>query len=213
MKTYEAMFLMDPALAVDLPAAEAEIRRILDRAEAEVLGLVKWDERRLAYPIRKHKRGLYMLSYFKAAHDRIVDIDRDVRLSETVIRALVLAKEAITAEDIDKALAAAPAAGKPVRTEEPDGRSRRPDRPDQKPDKSDKSDVAAPKQEAPAGDAVKAKDASAKDTSTKDAPTEDAPTKEAAAKDAPAKDPESKDATLATASLVEAPSSGDEKSE
>lgn len=129
MKTYEAMFLLDPALASDFPAAEGEVRRILDRAEAEVLGLVKWDERKLAYPIRNHKRGLYILSYFKAESSRISDLERDVRLSETVIRALVLSKDGMTAEDIEKVLASTPATEKPASRSDDGGPRRDRERP------------------------------------------------------------------------------------
>ena len=78
MKSYEAMFLMDAALATDWTAAEAEVKRILERASAKVLGLKKWDERKLAYPIGQNKRGLYALAFFEASPEKITGIERDV---------------------------------------------------------------------------------------------------------------------------------------
>lgn len=110
MKTYEAMFLMEPALVADLPAAEAEIHRILDRAQAKLIGLHSWGERKLAYPIGHRKRGLYILSYFESAPDKIAGIERDVQLSEKAVRVLVLRREGMSPEDIQKALAAEPPA-------------------------------------------------------------------------------------------------------
>jgi ribosomal protein S6 len=114
-KTYEAMFLMDPALATDWPAAEAEIKRILDRAEARLLGMKNWDERKLAYSMGTHKRGLYVLTYFEAPVDRIAGLERDVQLSEKMLRVLVLRREGMSAEAIQKALAAPPPPKTPIR--------------------------------------------------------------------------------------------------
>ncbi len=108
MNVYEGMFLMDPALTSDWQAAETEIQRVLTRAEAKVHGIKNWDERRLAYPIKKQKRGLYALTYFEAAPDKITALERDIQLSEKCLRALFLRRETMTAEKIAEALAAEP---------------------------------------------------------------------------------------------------------
>ena len=124
MKTYEAMFLMEPVLATDWPSAEAEINRILDRAGAKLLGVKNWGERKLAYPIGHRKRGLYALAYFEAMPDKIASVERDVQLSEKAVRVLVLRREGMTAEAIEKSLAAEPPARMPLRGEEGEGRPR-----------------------------------------------------------------------------------------
>jgi len=108
VKTYEAMFLMDPSMSNDWPAAEAELKRILDRAEARVLGIKNWDERKLAYPMGQYKRGLYALAFFEAAPEKIAGIERDVQLSERLLRVLVLRRDRMTREHVQKALEAAP---------------------------------------------------------------------------------------------------------
>lgn len=108
MKVYEGMFLMDPALTSDWQSAEAEIQRVLTRAEAKVHGIKNWDERRLAYPIKKQKRGLYALTYFEASPEKIGELERDVQLSEKCLRALFLRRETMTSDQIVAALAAEP---------------------------------------------------------------------------------------------------------
>ena len=103
-KLYEAMFLIDPALAAqDWDGVNQTIRTILERAEAEIVSMRKWDERKLAYNIRGRSRGTYILCYFRAGGDRIQEIERDVRLSERIMRVLVLNAEHITQQDIEKA--------------------------------------------------------------------------------------------------------------
>ncbi|MFO0973122.1 MAG: 30S ribosomal protein S6 [Phycisphaerae bacterium] len=106
-KTYEAMFLMNPAVAPEWTAGEAEIRRILERAEAKVLGLKRWDERKLAYEIGGHKRGTYGLVFFEADGAKVLGIERDAVLSEAVLRLLVLRMDCPTPEKIEKMMTAA----------------------------------------------------------------------------------------------------------
>lgn len=100
MNTYEAMFVMDSGMAADWQAIEGEIERLTGRAEAELLCCRKWDERRLAYEIGPHKRGCYVLTYFRADPSRIVAMERDAQLSEHVLRMLVLRADHVSEEEI-----------------------------------------------------------------------------------------------------------------
>lgn len=120
MKKYEAMFLFDPTFAADATGAEDEIRRILERAGAELILLIKWDERKLAYPIKKRKRGCYYLTYFKSDPERIKDIERDCQLSEHVLRVLVTQAEELSRERMEKIASEAPAAVRPARAADDD---------------------------------------------------------------------------------------------
>lgn len=104
MNQYEAMFLFDPTFGTNLEDCEAEIRRVMDRAEAEILFCKKWDERRLAYRIKGRKRGVYMLVYFKASSSKITPLERDVQLSEPILRLLVLRADDITAEMMEQTI-------------------------------------------------------------------------------------------------------------
>jgi len=96
-KQYEGMFVVSPAVG-DGDKALEPVQRVLDRAGAEVLVCKRWDERKLAYEIAGQKRGIYVLTYFKADGDRITDIERDVQLSEQILRVLVLQAGDLTAE-------------------------------------------------------------------------------------------------------------------
>lgn len=101
-RLYEAMFLVDPAQASDWDTITKTIKTILQRAEAEVVSIRKWDDRKLAYEINGKTRGTYILCYFKADGARISGIEKDVQLSERIIRVLILSAEKMSAEDIEK---------------------------------------------------------------------------------------------------------------
>jgi small subunit ribosomal protein S6 len=91
VNTYECMFLLDAnKVAGDVPAAAKQLETLLQRHHAEVLASRQWDERRLAYPIKGQKKGLYYLTYFRTEGKNLVEIERDLALNETVLRALTL---------------------------------------------------------------------------------------------------------------------------
>ena len=88
---YECMFLLDTnKVAGDHTAAAKHIHGILEKHSAEVLASRPWEERRLAYPVKGHKKGLYFLMYFRTDGKNIDPIERDMQLNETVLRSLVL---------------------------------------------------------------------------------------------------------------------------
>ena len=100
-RIYEGLFLFPQSAVGDMQGAVDHVNSILNRAEAEVLALSKWDERRLAYDIKGNKRGVYFLAYFKAGHDKLAGIERDCNLSEQLLRALVTRADHIPQELIE----------------------------------------------------------------------------------------------------------------
>ena len=92
MKTYEGMFLLDAGIA-EFDTASEPIRQVLGRIEAEILNFRPWDERRLAYPIKGCKRGLYVLTYFRADPARVTELDHEVNLNEGILRAMIFSAD------------------------------------------------------------------------------------------------------------------------
>ena len=102
-KLYEGMFLVDSSQASsDWDGIIAAIRTILEKADAEIDSIRKWDDRRLAYDIKGKSRGTYILSYFRVDGGRIQDIERSVQLSDKIMRVLILSTEQLSPEDIEK---------------------------------------------------------------------------------------------------------------
>jgi len=102
-KLYEGMFLIDSSQAgADWDGIMAVIRTILEKAGAEIDSIRKWDDRRLAYEIKGKSRGTYILSYFRVDGEMIQDIEKSVRLSEKIMRVLILTAEQLRPEDIEK---------------------------------------------------------------------------------------------------------------
>ena len=86
---YEAMFLFPAGATAELEKSLGTVKSIVERHGGEVVVLKKWDERKLAYEIDGQKRGLYLIVYFNAPGSVVGGIERDVNLSEEILRVLV----------------------------------------------------------------------------------------------------------------------------
>ena len=102
-KLYEAMFLVDSAQASDWDAVVKTVKAILKRSDVEIVSMRNWAERKLAYEINHKSRGAYALCYFRAECDKIRNIEKDVQLSEPIMRVLILSAETREKEALEEA--------------------------------------------------------------------------------------------------------------
>jgi small subunit ribosomal protein S6 len=88
---YECMFLLDTnKVAGDVTTAEQQLLTLVQKHNAEPLAYRPWDERRLAYPIDKHKKGLYYLMYFRTEGKNVATIEHEIALNEMIVRSLII---------------------------------------------------------------------------------------------------------------------------
>lgn len=91
MKLYEGMFLVDAGrLAKDWDGTEKEIVSLLEKHGGQTRQVHRYDERKLAYPVKRARRGGYLLAYFDAPQEGLEELRRDLELSEVVLRYLLL---------------------------------------------------------------------------------------------------------------------------
>jgi small subunit ribosomal protein S6 len=180
------MFLVDSAqAAADWDGTLAVVNNILQRADAEVVAMRKWQERKLAYDIDRATRGTYILCYFKADGRRISGIEKDVHLSEKVIRVLVLTTEKRPAEMLERDISGEPE--KPV--EKPAEETAATEASATPAEEAGKAPEAAPAEKSEAAPAEKSEEAPAE--KPEEAPaekTEEAPAEKP--EEAPAEKPE-----------------------
>jgi small subunit ribosomal protein S6 len=95
------MFLVDSGDAAQWDDLSKHVAGILTRNGAELVGVTRWDERKLAYTVEKRKRGTYVLAFFAmGATGSVTDIERDCQLSEKILRTLVLKADHFTVADM-----------------------------------------------------------------------------------------------------------------
>lgn len=105
-QTYEGMFLLDnQVVREDWKKAKSIVTDLLKKHGAKVICARRWDERRLAYTIRRHRRATYCLAYYEFPPEGIAALIRDLELNESVLRYLVLAQDAVPAGELELAAA------------------------------------------------------------------------------------------------------------
>jgi len=130
-RAYEGLFLVDAAEAsAHWDEIVSAIQTVFSRAKADVINLLKWDERRLCYEIAGSSRGTYILTYFRADSSAIPGIERDVQIHEKILRSLILRADHLTEEEMKNASAAKHTEATDFRDLDDDGgRFRRPRKP------------------------------------------------------------------------------------
>lgn len=88
---YEGMFILDAnRYARDAEGVSRLVSSIIQEAGGEILVSRLWEERRLAYPIKGQRKGVYWLTYFRLSSSRLADIERRVQITDEILRALML---------------------------------------------------------------------------------------------------------------------------
>jgi small subunit ribosomal protein S6 len=91
LRYYEGLWLFDSAIAVkDWEQLFATVEGILKKHGARIMRLEKWDDWKLAYDVKKVKRGTYLLGHFQAEPAALEAINRECRLTESVLRHLIV---------------------------------------------------------------------------------------------------------------------------
>ena len=94
MNQYEVMYVIDPTLEdsarVDLINRFSEL---VKENGGEVDRVDEWGKRRLAYAIQYKTEGYYVLMYIKAPSDLPRELERNLQISDSVLRYLVVRYE------------------------------------------------------------------------------------------------------------------------
>ena len=94
MHQYEVMVILDPT--VEEKTVEPSLDKFLNvirTAKGTVDRLDIWGRRRLAYEIQKKSEGIYAVINLTCSSEAVIELDRQLRLSEAVMRTKVLRAE------------------------------------------------------------------------------------------------------------------------
>ena len=93
MNKYEVLYIIDAS--IDDAAKEAQIAKYSDLITANggsVESIDKWGIKKFAYPMEFKNEGYYVLMTFTAPADLPAEMERQMRISDAVIRYLVIRK-------------------------------------------------------------------------------------------------------------------------
>ncbi|MBN2260793.1 MAG: 30S ribosomal protein S6 [Clostridiales bacterium] len=90
MRNYETMFILKPNVEEEQRIALIEKFKKIINEDGEVVSVDEWGVKRLAYEIEKLKDGYYVLINFNANTAVIAELERNYRISDDVIRFMVI---------------------------------------------------------------------------------------------------------------------------
>jgi len=94
MREYETLCTLHP----ELPETRIEeliawMQRIVEGMKGQIRQVDKWGMRDLSYRIRKQRRGYYIRLEYEAEPEVLSELERNLRLSEDVLRFMSVRKE------------------------------------------------------------------------------------------------------------------------
>jgi small subunit ribosomal protein S6 len=91
LRDYELVVIISPDVAEeDVPATIEKINQLVTGRGGEVSQVDHWGRRKLAYPIKRHLEGNYVVSQVKLEPAQVVGLAAGLRLSEEVLRHLLV---------------------------------------------------------------------------------------------------------------------------
>ena len=94
LRDYELMLILPSEL--EEGASQDTIQRVqgfITTHGGEVAAFEPWGRRRLAYPIKHHRDGIYHLARFTLGPDQAPELDRNLLRNEQVLRHLLVRVE------------------------------------------------------------------------------------------------------------------------
>jgi small subunit ribosomal protein S6 len=99
-RVYEVLFIADPNLGEpEVDALTTLVQGHLEKEGARIQKVEKWGKKRLAYPVRKHREGSYVLIVAEGKGEIVKETERRLRNTDGVIRYLTVRVD----EDLRKA--------------------------------------------------------------------------------------------------------------
>ena len=93
MNKYETVFIINPNVE------EAGVKELIEKFsniinnDGKVEEVQEMGKRKLAYEIKKNSEGIYVLINFEANPDLIKELERNYRITDAVIKFIVVRKE------------------------------------------------------------------------------------------------------------------------
>ena len=91
LNEYKLLYVISPRLsAEDAEGAIGRVGALIEDAGGSISMLDRWGRRRLAYPIRGHYEGSYVLTHLRMPGERAAEFERALHISEDILRHLLV---------------------------------------------------------------------------------------------------------------------------
>ena len=90
-RTYEILFIADPNLGEpDVDALAAQVQGFVEKEGGRLQKMEKWGKKRLAYDVRRHREGYYVLLVVEGTGAMVKEAERRIKVTDGIIRYLTV---------------------------------------------------------------------------------------------------------------------------
>jgi len=97
-KEYETIYILRPDVDADTAdKVQGRVAEVIDREKGKLLKVEAWGRRRLAYPVAKQKKGVYLYVKYVGKGGLVQEVERNLKLQDAVLKFQTV----LTAEEVD----------------------------------------------------------------------------------------------------------------
>ena len=86
-RVYEILFIADPNLSEpDVDALTATVQGFVEKEGGKIQKVEKWGKKRLAYVVKKHREGYYVLLVAEGRPEMVKEVERRIRVTDGVVK-------------------------------------------------------------------------------------------------------------------------------
>jgi small subunit ribosomal protein S6 len=90
-RTYEIVFIADPNLGEpEVDTLTAHVQAFVEQAGGKIQKIEKWGKKRLAYDVRRHREGSYVLLAAEGGGGLVKEVERRLKVTDGIIRFLTV---------------------------------------------------------------------------------------------------------------------------
>jgi len=94
MEEYELMVVLKPLLPEDIRAGiEKRLSNVITKAKGKILATDVWGKRHLAYKIKGHEEGYYVVYKLEISKDQVDVISKELKLISDILRILLVRED------------------------------------------------------------------------------------------------------------------------
>jgi small subunit ribosomal protein S6 len=101
-KEYETIYVLRPDIDADTAErVQARVSEVVGREQGKLVKVEGWGRRKLAYPVSKHRRGVYVYVKYVGKGGLVGELERNLKLHDAVLKfQTVMTQEVVDPEQI-----------------------------------------------------------------------------------------------------------------
>ena len=97
-KEYETIYVLRPDIDADTAdKVQTRVSEVVTREQGQLLKVEAWGRRKLAYPVAKHKKGVYVYVRYVGKGGLVSELERNLKLADSVLKYQTV----LTRENVD----------------------------------------------------------------------------------------------------------------